>query len=268
MAAKAKDKDKKSDPKKDKAAKAAAAKEAKAAKKAKKAEAAKKAKAKKQAKADKKKASRAPGEWTGIDRLLAFVLLANVALMAGLAFYPKDDEKPKGTQSTGQGDGQGESDKAESKQAGKQPLAPRHELWGKAQALAAKGQVGAAIDALEELLKVDTSLGPIVRRSVYLQLSYYCGLAGRAEDSRRWLRKSQSGFASGLMPSQLWQHSEDSFRDGDWSAARSWAARFLLVEAQMSDELRKKIPVAYLRLADSYRNAAREEAEAESGDQR
>jgi hypothetical protein len=140
------------------------------------------------------------------------------------------------------------------------PAHPRSRLWAEANELASQGNLGAAIARLELLLAREPSLGDVVRRAVYTQLAYYCGLADRADDARRYLRLSRSDLELGLVPDELWRMAEEAHAAGDWATARRFTARFLLSEGQMAEELKSRIPLAYLRLADGYRDEAKSTA--------
>ena len=207
------------------------------------------------------------GQWSSLDRVILWILVVNFVVLAGLMLMPSK----KGTglredsqQNARSGDAphaaretpRARAPASRPEVTGKRPLLPRHRLFEQANAQAAAGNVAGAIGLLERLLKEDKRLGETVRRSVYVQLSYYCGLLDRSDDAMRWLRLSRRGFERGLLPDDLWRLAEAAYEARDFVEARRYAARFLLLRSQQSDELAQNIPVAYLRLADGYREQA------------
>lgn len=140
----------------------------------------------------------------------------------------------------------------------KKPPIPRSRYWEAAWKESEKGNLSQAILYLQRLLKEEPNMEEAVRRTVQLQLSHFCGLAGRFDEMRRYLALAQKGTLKALGPADLWRLAEEAYAVRDYEESRRYLARFLLQQSQMSKSLKEKIPLAYLRLADGYRNEARE----------
>jgi hypothetical protein len=228
----------------------------------------KKAKKAKPKKAKKKPAGakRKVGDWSGVDQILAFVLLANLCLMGILVLMGED---PKPAPEPGPGVEAGEEfpgledlglDEESPGVRRSSAVEPRSALWNEAILLATRGDIPGAIKLLEELLRNDAelgaSMGDVVRRTVYQQLAYYYGLDGQIEQAERYQALAARGQLLGMGPARLWELAAESTLLHDERNARAFFARFLLQQARMPDRIKEKVPWAYLALAQSYRREA------------
>ncbi|MFQ5504235.1 MAG: hypothetical protein ACE5F1_05475 [Planctomycetota bacterium] len=195
------------------------------------------------------------GKWTSADSALAVFLAVNMVFMLALVLStePRTDPVPEEP-----GAVQGE---VPSGREGDAPVRPKNILWARAEDLAEQGKVEEAVGVLEQMLREDESITGVLRRSVYLKLSYYCGLLGgdRIKDADHYFRLASSGFERGLLPEDLWRLSEEAFGFGDYVQARRYNARFLLQESLLTSEQLMTVPLAYLRMADGYRQQSKEE---------
>ena len=214
-------------------------------------------------------------KWRPIDSAIAAILIANVLLLAAVVVWPTEPvEDPssssgKGSESSSEQTG-AETDPAASKvlaaPAKRIPLLPRNRLWKAAQKYASEGELDKAIDSLKRLLREEPRLGEVPRRAIWLQLSYYAGIAGREEDARRWLRLSKASLERGLVPDELLRLAKEAQGAKDWVESRRYAARFLLQQEQLGSDARKGIAEAYMMLGDGYRQEAGVEAAAAHDD--
>lgn len=211
-----------------------------------------------------------------VDWAIATVLLANLLMMLVLGLVPipgfsqkKDGNpnkqeklrtpaKPKASILPPSIKKRLEAMKEISRPGQRKPPVPRSRYWEEAWKESEKGNLSQAILYLERLLKEEPNMEEAVRRTVQLQLSHFCGLAGRFDEMRRYLALAQKGTMKALGPSDLWRLAEEAYAVRDYQESRRYLARFLLQQNQMPKELKAKVPLAYLRLADGYRNEARE----------
>ncbi len=211
-----------------------------------------------------------------VDWAIATVLLANLLMMFVLGLVPvpglgsKDPQQDSGSRGTKPEKKQKASalppslrKRIEAMKGGvrpeqRKPPIPRSRYWEEAWKESEKGNLSQAILYLERLLKEEPNMEEAVRRTVQLQLSHFCGLAGRFDEMRHYLALAQKGTLKALGPEDLWRLAEEAFAVRDYQESRRYLARFLLQQNQMPENLKEKIPLAYLRLADGYRNEARE----------
>jgi hypothetical protein len=246
-----------------------------------------KGKGPKKGKAKKKRKSKGKGKlasFSKVDWAIATVLLANLLMMLVLGIVPIPGTGPqdltkkptderlrsgkKGTRSTLP---PSILKRIQEMKGGvlpeeKKPPVPRSRYWEEAWKESEKGNLSQAILYLERLLKEEPNMEEAVRRTVQLQLSHFCGLAGRFDEMRRYLALAQKGTMKALGPTDLWRLAEEAYAVRDYQESRRYLARFLLQQNQMPKHLKEKIPLAYLRLADGYRNEAREVPEKKEGD--
>ena len=211
-----------------------------------------------------------------VDWAIATVLLANLLMMFVLGLVPIPGLGPKDP-NAGPGQEKMKSSKRpkvstlppsirkriEAMKGGvlpeqRKPPIPRSRYWEAAWKESEKGNLSKAILYLEKLLKEEPNMEEAVRRTVQLQLSHFCGLAGRFDEMRRYLALAQKGTLKALGPADLWRLAEEAFAVRDYQESRRYLARFLLQQNQMPKDLKEKVPLAYLRLADGFRNEARE----------
>ncbi len=201
--------------------------------------------------------------WRKVDAALVAVLLLNLAIMGALMTAPetKPLRRPPSGKTGPEGEGAERSGKRDpgsiaAPRPGARPLIPRHKYWTEAWKAAEKGDHARAVALLRALLKEEPGMAPSLRRTVHLQLAHFYGLAGEYEEMRKQISLAEEGIKRALIPEDLWNLGEEATALGNHRMARRYYARFLLQEAQIPKERRKDIPLAYLRLADGYRNQA------------
>ncbi|PIE24697.1 MAG: hypothetical protein CSA62_02370 [Planctomycetota bacterium] len=208
------------------------------------------------------------GDWSGVDQILAFVLLANLALMAVLVLAGPGEKTPESTGASQEPASKEDvfvlppealveegGAKPSDNDLGRAAVEPQDELWSQALRQASLGNLSRAIELLHQLER-SPDLQGVVRSTVYQQLAYYYGMDGNREKAAQYQALTTRGHLVGLNPKQLWDLATEAHRLRDLRGARTFYARFLLQQGRMDEETEKLVPLAYLRLANSYRAEA------------
>ncbi len=192
--------------------------------------------------------------WGRTDTFLALFLVANLGVM-GLILAPHGPAK-RAPVRPASGPTTRPAPSHPKTLPGVNPIVPRRRFWDLAWKAAEAGDYAQAIELLQRLLVAEPRMAVSLRRTVYLQLAHFYGLAGRYPEMRKYLRLAEAGVHRALIPADLWNLGEEATALGDYANARRYYARFLLQEAQIPEKLKTNVPLCYLRLADGYRNEA------------
>jgi len=198
--------------------------------------------------------------WARLDGTMAIVLFTNLMFMGLVLFLPDPVKTPiepipeAGPEITQAPTGP----KVESGPQVTPPMESRVVQLAEIERLVRTGRFTEAIAMIEESLRANPDLPPVVRRSLYSRLANYCAEAGNHDKALQYLKLASNGFQMSLLPKDLWKMGQDASQLGDQSGARKYLARFLLQESLMGEEMQSKIPDAYLRLGDGYRIQAAE----------